>query len=43
MLLGDISQLGLPVFTLNGELVGVLTTIAPEVKDEGGDTMGFTW
>jgi S1-C subfamily serine protease len=42
MLLGDISQLGLPVFTLNGELVGVLTTIAPEVKDEGGDTMGFT-
>lgn len=42
MLLGDISQLGLPVFTLNGELVGVLTTIAPEVKEEGGDTMGFT-
>lgn len=42
MLLGDISQLGLPVFTLNGELVGVLTTITPEVKDEGGDTMGFT-
>ncbi len=42
MLLGDISQLGLPVFTLNGDLVGVLTTIAPEVKDEGGDTMGFT-
>lgn len=41
MLLGDISQLGLPVFTLNGELVGVLTTLAPEVKDEGGDTMGF--
>lgn len=42
MLLGDISQLGLPVFTLNGEIVGVLTTIAPEVKDGGGDTMGFT-
>ncbi|GIV15165.1 MAG: hypothetical protein KatS3mg022_0600 [Armatimonadota bacterium] len=42
MLLGDISQLGLPVFTLNGELVGVLTTVASEVKEEGADTMGFT-
>ncbi|MCS6830374.1 MAG: serine protease [Armatimonadota bacterium] len=42
MLLGDIFQLGLPVFTLNGDLVGVLTTVAPETKDEGGDTMGFT-
>lgn len=41
MLLGDISQLGLPVFTLNGDLVGVLTTVAPEVKEEGGDTAGF--
>lgn len=41
MLLGDISQLGLPVFTLNGELLGVLTTIAPDVREEGGDTMGF--
>lgn len=40
MLLGDISQLGLPVFTLNGELLGVLTTIAPDVREEGGDTMG---
>lgn len=41
MLLGDISQLGLPVFTLGGELLGVLTTIAPDVREEGGDTMGF--
>ncbi len=41
MLLGDVSQLGLPVFTLNGEPLGVLTTIAPDVKEESGDTMGF--
>lgn len=41
MLLGDVSQLGLPVFTLNDELLGVLTTIAPDVREERGDTMGF--
>lgn len=40
MLLGDVSQLGLPVFTLNGELLGVLTTIAPDVREEGGGAMG---
>jgi len=40
MLLGDISQLGLPLFTLNGELVGVLTTIVADVQ-QGEDTMGF--
>ncbi|MER3473128.1 MAG: hypothetical protein C4335_03660 [Armatimonadota bacterium] len=41
MLLGDVSQLGLPVFTLNGELLGVLTTITPDVREEGGGAMGF--
>lgn len=41
VLMGDVSQLGLPVFTMNGELVGVLTTLAPDVREEGGDTAGF--
>lgn len=41
MLSGDVSQLGLPVFTLNGDLLGVLTTITPDVREEGSDTMGF--
>lgn len=41
MLTGDISQVGLPVFTLDGQLVGVLTTVAPQVKEAEGDTMGF--
>lgn len=41
ILTGNVSQLGLPVFSLNGELLGVLTTIASDVKEESNDGMGF--
>lgn len=42
MLDGSISDVGMPIFTLNGEVVGVLTTIESGAKNESaGDSMGF--
>jgi hypothetical protein len=42
MLDGTVSAIGLPVYTLSGETVGVLTTIASGVKAENsGDMMGM--
>lgn len=39
---GNISQFGLPVYAVSGELIGVLTTVAGGVKDDGtSDAMGF--
>lgn len=41
---GSISQFGLPVYTLKGEPVGVLTTVPSGIKEEGtGDAMGFSF
>ncbi|MBM3496687.1 MAG: trypsin-like peptidase domain-containing protein [Armatimonadetes bacterium] len=42
MLEGYISTFGLPVFSMTGEVVGVLTTIPSGVKEQGGaDGLGF--
>ena len=43
MLQGGVSELGLPVFAMNGNAIGVLTTVPAAGKEEGGDdTMGFS-
>ncbi|HSV73968.1 MAG TPA: serine protease [Chthonomonadales bacterium] len=40
---GGISQFGLPVFTTQGAVCGVLTTVVSGAQDDGaGDAMGFT-
>lgn len=43
MVTGGISGFGLPVFTLNNELVGILTTIPSTIKEDSQnpDTMGM--
>jgi hypothetical protein len=40
---GSIASLGLPVYSLSGDVLGALTTLAPGTKEEGGiaDGMGF--
>ncbi|HLK61699.1 MAG TPA: hypothetical protein VKU00_34455 [Chthonomonadaceae bacterium] len=43
LLEGNISGLGLPVYDLNGNILGVMTTLEPGVKDESlQEAMGFT-
>jgi len=39
---GNISQFGLPIYAVSGEMIGVLTTVPGGVKDDGAaDAMGF--
>jgi hypothetical protein len=39
---GNISSLGLPVYTAQGQPVGVLTFLTPTVKEESGGEMDFS-
>jgi S1-C subfamily serine protease len=42
MLQGGVSELGLPVFAMNGNVIGVLTTVPAAGKEEGNDdSMNF--
>jgi len=42
MLEGGISELGLPVYSMTGQVVGVLSTISAAGKEEGDDSASFS-
>ena len=38
---GDISTYGLPLFSTNGDVIGVLITLAPTTQEDAGGGVGF--